>query len=113
MWMHSSKALLHAAKVIEDAADMAGSGVIFAPPAIDLDLLRAWKNRVVAKLTNGLKVLAKQRKVDVVQGEAKFTGPFFPGGVRNRRRAANRLQAVHHRGGIRVGALPGFPTIRA
>jgi dihydrolipoamide dehydrogenase len=71
-----SKALLHAVKVIEDAADMAGSGIVFAPPAIDLDLLRAWKNRVVAKLTNGLKVLAKQRKVDVVQGEAKFTGPY-------------------------------------
>jgi dihydrolipoamide dehydrogenase len=71
-----SKALLHAAKVIEDAADMAASGIVFGPPQIDRDRLRAWKNRVVTRLTNGLAVLAKQRKVDVIQGEAKFSGPF-------------------------------------
>jgi dihydrolipoamide dehydrogenase len=71
-----SKALLHAAKVIEDAADMAVNGVEFAPPKIDRDKLRAWKNRVVGKLTGGLTLLAKQRKVQVIQGEAKFIGPF-------------------------------------
>jgi len=70
-----SKALLHAAKVIEDAADMAASGIVFGPPQIDRTLLRGWMNKVVAKLTNGLTVLAKQRKVDVLRGEAKFTGP--------------------------------------
>jgi dihydrolipoamide dehydrogenase len=71
-----SKALLHAAKVIEDAADMAACGIVFGPPQIDRDRLRAWKSRVVAKLTNGLALLAKQRKVDVVRGEAKFVGPY-------------------------------------
>jgi dihydrolipoamide dehydrogenase len=71
-----SKALLHAAKVIEDAADMAASGIVFGPPQIDRDRLRGWKNRVVTRLTNGLALLAKQRKVDVIQGEAKFSGPF-------------------------------------
>jgi dihydrolipoyl dehydrogenase len=71
-----SKALLHAAKVIEDAADMAASGIVFGPPQVDRDRLRAWKNRVVTRLTNGLTVLAKQRKVQVIHGEAKFTGPF-------------------------------------
>jgi dihydrolipoamide dehydrogenase len=71
-----SKALLHAAKVIEDAADIAGSGIVFAPPQIDRERLRGWMNKVVAKLTGGLTVLAKQRKVDVIRGEAKFTGPF-------------------------------------
>jgi dihydrolipoamide dehydrogenase len=71
-----SKALLHAAKVIEDAESMAANGIVFAPPQIDLERLRAWKNRVVAKLTNGLTLLAKQRKVDVVHGEAKFIGPY-------------------------------------
>jgi dihydrolipoamide dehydrogenase len=71
-----SKALLHAAKVIEDAADMADSGIVFGPPQIDRDRLRAWKNRVVTRLTNGLSLLAKQRKVDVIRGEAKFSGPF-------------------------------------
>ncbi len=70
-----SKALLHAAKVIEDAADMSSAGIVFAPPQIQRDKLRAWKNRVVTKLTNGLNVLAKQRKVDVLRGEAKFIGP--------------------------------------
>jgi dihydrolipoamide dehydrogenase len=69
-----SKALLHAAKVIEDAADMSSAGIEFAPPTIDREKLRAWKNRVVTKLTNGLSVLAKQRKVDVLRGEAKFIG---------------------------------------
>jgi dihydrolipoamide dehydrogenase len=71
-----SKALLHAAKVIEDAADMAACGIAFEPPQIDRDRLRAWKNRVVTRLTNGLALLAKQRKVQVIQGEAKFSGPF-------------------------------------
>jgi dihydrolipoamide dehydrogenase len=71
-----SKALLHAAKVIEDAEDMAANGIVFGPPQIDRDRLRAWKSRVVAKLTNGLNVLAKQRKVDVLRGEAKFIGPY-------------------------------------
>ena len=69
-----SKALLHAAKVIEDAADMSSAGIVFAPPAIDREKLRAWKNKVVTKLTNGLAVLARQRKVDVLRGEAKFVG---------------------------------------
>jgi dihydrolipoamide dehydrogenase len=71
-----SKALLHAAKVIEEAADMASNGIVFAPPQIDRELLRGWKNKVVTRLTNGLKLLAKQRKVTVIQGEAKFVGPY-------------------------------------
>ena len=69
-----SKALLHAAKVIEDAADMGACGIVFAPPQLELDKLRAWKNRVVTRLTNGLSLLAKQRKVVVIQGDAKFSG---------------------------------------
>jgi dihydrolipoamide dehydrogenase len=71
-----SKALLHAAKVIEDAADMAANGIVFGAPQIDRDRLRIWKGRVVTRLTNGVALLAKQRKVEVVQGEAKFVGPF-------------------------------------
>jgi dihydrolipoamide dehydrogenase len=70
-----SKALLHAAKVIEDAASMANFGVAFDHPKIDTDRLRAWKNRVVSRLTSGLSSLAKQRKVDVVRGDAKFVSP--------------------------------------
>jgi dihydrolipoamide dehydrogenase len=70
-----SKALLHAAKVIEDAADMSANGITFGEPQIDRDRLRAWKNKVTTRLTNGLSLLAKQRKVEVVRGEAKFVGP--------------------------------------
>jgi dihydrolipoamide dehydrogenase len=70
-----SKALLHAAKVVEDAAAMESCGIVFAPPRIEREQLRSWKNRVVTRLTNGLNVLARQRKVDVLRGEAKFIGP--------------------------------------
>ncbi len=67
-----SKALLHAAKVIEDAAQMSEHGIRFAAPQVDLDRLRAWKAGVVGKLTQGLVALAKARKVQVVQGVGKF-----------------------------------------
>jgi dihydrolipoamide dehydrogenase len=67
-----SKALLHAAKVIEDAAEMSERGIAFGRPQIDRGKLRGWKASVVAKLTGGLRVLAKQRKVEVVRGAGRF-----------------------------------------
>jgi len=67
-----SKALLHAAKVIDDAAAMAKHGIQFGIPRIDALALREWKNKVVGRLTGGLAQLAKQRKVKVVQGTARF-----------------------------------------
>lgn len=70
-----SKALLHAAKVIEDAAEMSGRGLAFAAPEVNLGKLREWKTSVVRKLTSGLKVLARQRKVEVVQGNGRFVSP--------------------------------------
>jgi dihydrolipoamide dehydrogenase len=70
-----SKALLHAAKVVEDAASMASAGVVFGAPQIDVDRLRAWKHRIVSRLTSGLSSLAKQRKVEIVRGEARFVSP--------------------------------------
>jgi dihydrolipoamide dehydrogenase len=70
-----SKALLHAAKVIEDAEAMGANGIAFGAPAIDLERLRKWKGSVVQKLTGGLRVLAKQRKVEVVQGVGRFVSP--------------------------------------
>ncbi len=71
-----SKALLHAAKVIDDAHSMADCGVTFSAPQIDRGRLRGWKDSVVKKLTNGLSLLAKQRKIEVIRGEAKLTGPY-------------------------------------
>ena len=67
-----SKALLHAAKVKEEAEHMAEHGIQFGKPQIDTNKLRNWKNNVVNKLTGGLKMLAKQRKVEVVHGVGKF-----------------------------------------
>ncbi|WP_131783429.1 dihydrolipoyl dehydrogenase [Legionella gresilensis] len=70
-----SKALLHIAKVVEEAHEMVDQGVTFGKPKFDNKKLVAWKNSVVGKLTGGLKALAKQRKVEVVTGTAKFIGP--------------------------------------
>ncbi len=70
-----SKALLHAAKVIDDARAMGTHGVVFGAPQIDFEKLRSWKNQVVAKLTGGLASLAKQRKVEVLRGVGKFISP--------------------------------------
>jgi dihydrolipoamide dehydrogenase len=61
--------------VISEADEMATRGIKFGRPTLDLDALRSWKESVVGKLTKGLEVLAKQRKVEVIHGVAKFTGP--------------------------------------
>jgi len=68
-----SKALLHVAKVISEAEDVAHHGVTFTKPKIDIDKIRTWKESIIGKLTGGLQALAKQRKVQVVQGKAIFT----------------------------------------
>ncbi len=70
-----SKALLHAAKVIEDAQHMSEHGLVFQPPKVDIDKLRSWKDGVVSRLTGGLAGMAKQRKVDVVTGVGTFLDP--------------------------------------
>ncbi len=70
-----SKALLHAAKVIEDARAMAPHGIVFGEPQLDFGKLRAWKSGVVARLTGGLNTLARQRKVEVLRGVGRFVSP--------------------------------------
>ncbi|QFT61342.1 dihydrolipoyl dehydrogenase [Roseivivax sp. THAF30] len=70
-----SKALLHVAKVITEADEMGSHGVSFGKPKIDLDELRSFKDGVVQQLTGGLEGLSKGRKVEVVRGFGKFTGP--------------------------------------
>ena len=67
-----SKALLHAAKVIDDANAMSQHGISFGIPRIDASRLRDWKNQVVQKLVGGLNQLVKQRKIRVIHGLAKF-----------------------------------------
>jgi dihydrolipoamide dehydrogenase len=68
-----SKALLHVAKVISEAEEVSHHGVTFGKPKIDIDKIRSWKESVIGKLTGGLAGLARQRKVQVVQGSAKFS----------------------------------------
>ena len=84
-----SKALLHAARVIEDVESMADHGLRFGKPEIDVTRLRQWKNRIIGKLTAGLTILAKQRKVRVVRGVGRFIG-------------ANRLEVRDPNGAISV-----------
>jgi dihydrolipoamide dehydrogenase len=68
-----SKALLHAAKIIQEAQEASNFGLNFGTPGIDLDKLREWKDKVVKTLTTGLAGLAKQRKVTIVNGVGRFS----------------------------------------
>ena len=70
-----SKALLHVAAVMDETKAMAEHGVAFGAPQVDLDKLRAWKAKVVGKLTGGLGGMAKARKVEVVRGIGQFLDP--------------------------------------
>ncbi len=99
-----SKALLHAAKVIDEAATMAAHGISFGPPQIDLTKLRDWKGGVVRKLTGGLRMLARQRKVEVLQGVGRFV-------------AQNIVEVVSEAGTQRIGfrqciVAAGSETVR-
>lgn len=68
-----SKALLHVAKVIEEAKSLADHGIVFGKPETDIDKIRTWKEKVIGQLTGGLANMAKMRKVKVVNGLGKFT----------------------------------------
>ncbi len=100
-----SKALLHLAKVITEAEESRAAGVAFAAPELDLDAVRAFKDDAVGKLTGGLVGLAKGRKVRVVHGDARFTGP-------NTMRVGDEELAFAHcivAAGSHAIALPGVP----
>ena len=104
-----SKALLHAAAVIDGAGEMAAHGIAFGPPSIDLPKLAGWKSRIVARLTRGLAGLAKQRKVQVVQGAGAFSSPHrlsvsTPGGATE----IGFERAIVAAGSRAVG-IPGLP----
>jgi dihydrolipoamide dehydrogenase len=105
-----SKALLHAAKVIDEAATFGEHGIAFAAPKIDLAKLREWKESVVARLTGGLAQMAKQRKVQVVTGTGAFIAPHLlkatpAEGTSTTIAFRNAIVAV----GSRVTQIPGIP----
>lgn len=70
-----SKALLHVSKVIEEAKALAEHGIVFGEPKTDVEKIRGWKEKVINQLTGGLAGMAKMRKVQVVNGYGKFSGP--------------------------------------
>jgi dihydrolipoamide dehydrogenase len=100
-----SKALLHAAQVIAEAEDAGEFGVRFERPDIDLPRLREWKGEVVGKLTGGLAGLARQRKVKVVTGTARFTSDHTVDVDGTSISFANCILAA----GSRAAELPGLP----
>ncbi len=67
-----SKALLHNAAVIDEVRHLAANGIKYPEPELDIDMLRAYKDGVVSRLTGGLAGMAKSRKVDVIQGDGQF-----------------------------------------
>jgi dihydrolipoamide dehydrogenase len=104
-----SKALLHAAKVIEDADEMAERGIAFGAPQIDLPRLRAWKTAVVGKLTGGLRVLAKQRKVEVVRGTGRFVSAHVLEVMDGSSSQRIRFDQCIIAAGSEAARLPGLP----
>ena len=105
-----SKALLHVAKVIDEAASLAGHGVSFGPPQIDLPALRDWKNGVVKRLTGGLATMAKQRKVEVVTGQGRLIGPNLAEITSQDGKKTNiAFESAILATGSRPVKLPGFP----
>jgi dihydrolipoamide dehydrogenase len=104
-----SKALLHIARVISEAEETAHAGVSFGKPNVDIAKLRAWKAGVVSKLTKGLAGLAKQRKVDVVQGRGEFASPHT---IRVETAEGSKTVGFDHciiAAGSSVARIPGFP----
>jgi dihydrolipoamide dehydrogenase len=106
-----SKALLHAARVIEEAQAMSAHGIRFGEPQIDTKALKQWKNKIVGKLTAGLTILAKQRKVEVLRGFARFISPHR---VELRvPESATRVIGFQHciiAAGSEPARIPGLPT---
>ena len=118
-----SKALLHVAAVMDEAAHFAALGVEFGAPKIDLDKLRAHKAKVVGKLTGGLTGMAKTRKVTTVRGVGRFVGPNHlevqltsgdgPGARPARRRSIRFAKAIIAAGSqaVKLPFIPDDPRV--
>ncbi|PJK07055.1 dihydrolipoyl dehydrogenase [Lysobacteraceae bacterium NML95-0200] len=104
-----SKALLHATEVIDAAAHASDFGVHFAKPKIDIDGLRGYKEKVVGQLTKGLAGMAKQRKVRVVEGTAKFLSPNELAIENGGKTQILKFQQCIIAAGSQAVKLPGFP----
>jgi dihydrolipoyl dehydrogenase len=103
-----SKALLHIAKVISEAEEAKNWGVAFGKPKIDVNRVREWKNEVVKKLTGGLGQLIKQRKINYVQGETKFSDSHTLEIGKDKLGFVNAIIAT----GSYPAKLPGFEVMK-
>jgi len=100
-----SKALLHATHQIVHARESAHRGITFAPPTVDLDKLRIWKDSILEKLAGGVGTLAKMRGVEVIQGRA-----YFEGSNKLRVETSEGQQFVEYDQAIlAVGSVPAMP----
>ena len=112
-----SKALLHIAAVMDETKTLAEHGIAFGAPKIDLDALRGWKNKVVAKLTGGLAGMAKARKVEVVRGVGTFLDPHHveveltegPGQAKTGKKTVVRFEQAIIAAGSQSVWLPFIP----
>ena len=104
-----SKALLHAAKVVDEAEEMADCGIKFGKPEIDTSRLRDWKNKVVGRLTGGLDTLAKQRKVTVVKGVGEFLSPHHISIADGKKNTVIAFENCIIAAGSEAAVIPGIP----
>ena len=104
-----SKALLHAAAVVDEAAHASDYGIDFGKPKITLDKLRDYKNKVVGQLTRGLTGMAKQRKVRVLEGVGKFVSPNEIEVEGKNGKQLVRFEQCIIAAGSQAVKLPGFP----
>ncbi len=105
-----SKALLHLSEVLTEVRTLGAHGVEFGEPKLDLDKIRAFKDSVVKKLTTGLTGLAKRRKVNVVEGLGKFTGPNLLEVAGAEGTTTVAFEDAIIAAGSRAVELPGFPN---
>ena len=103
-----SKALLHTAAVMDAARALEGHGISFGAPKVDLAKLRAFKDKVVGKLTGGLASMAKMRKVTVVQGVSGFAGPNLLA-VEGKEKTSVRFAKAIIAAGSQAARLPFLP----
>ncbi|MDP6184481.1 MAG: FAD-dependent oxidoreductase, partial [Gammaproteobacteria bacterium] len=105
-----SKALLHAAKVVSEVREMNDHGLSFGAPVIDPQKLAGWKSKVVGQLTGGLAALAKQRKVQVVNGVGMFTSPSVLRVTSDSGETDIEFKNAIVAAGSEPMAIPGFPN---
>jgi len=104
-----SKALLHTAEIINEAAEMADHGIDFGKPKIDIKKLLGFKNKIIKQLTGGLAALAKQRKVQIVTGYGKFTSANTIEVVNDGNTQSISFDNAIIAAGSSVFKIPGFP----